>query len=52
MKKEKRMGYRYGSSRMNYNTGGNVTHYKTIQEKERKCNSKVGMNTMKIKGEK
>ena len=44
--------YSYGGQRMGYANGGNVTHYKTIQEKERKCNSKVGMNTMKIKGEK
>ena len=50
--KKKREMYSYGGKRMGYANGGNVTNYSSIQEKERKCSVRAGMNTMKIKGEK
>ena len=46
-KKRKKMMYGGSSKRMKKAHGGGVHYYESIQEKERKCNDMVGLNTMK-----
>ena len=43
----KEMMYGGSSKRMKKAHGGGIHYYDSIQDKERKCNAAVGMNTMK-----
>ena len=43
----KEMMYGGSSKRMKKAHGGEIHYYDSIEDKERKCNAMVGMNTMK-----
>ena len=43
----KEMMYGGSSKRMKKAHGGGIHYYDSIEDKERKCNAMVGMNTMK-----